>query len=69
MTIEIYPTKFEAYDADFKTAVFSIEALDECCATIKIDAAVCDKSWPEISNRVMECLVALRLGEDDANKA
>lgn len=67
MSIEVYPVKFEAYDPEFKTGVFSIEAMDECCATVKIDTPVCDRSWPEISDKILECLVALRLGEDHAN--
>jgi len=58
--IEAFPTKFEIYD-DAKNALATIEARDECCAEVKIDTWVNPQSWQEISAKILECLVAMRL--------
>lgn len=57
--IEAFPVKFEIFDKS-KELMATIEAQDECCATVKIDAWVCDKIWPELSAKILECLVAMR---------
>lgn len=56
----IYPTRFEAYD-DGRDPAFSVEAFDECCATVKIDTVVTVASWEEISAGIRDCLVQMRL--------
>jgi hypothetical protein len=58
--VKAFPTKFEIYD-DIKEAMASVEAQDECCAKVKIDALVSAKDWPDLSARIQECLVAMEL--------
>jgi hypothetical protein len=40
MAIKIYPEKLTAYDMEFKTECFTIEAVDEACVKIDIKTLV-----------------------------
>jgi hypothetical protein len=56
---EAFPVKFEIH-LDKEPAA-TVEVQDECCATVKIDAWVSEKSWPELSAKIQECLVLMKL--------
>lgn len=62
MSIEMYPTKFEAIDPenDDRTE-FTIEMFDECSATVKMDTLVTVAAWDEISTLVRKALVEMKL--------
>jgi len=57
--MEVYPVKFEAYDCDM--GVFQVEQFDEGAATVKISSVVNVALWDEISVKIRECLVAMKL--------
>ena len=61
-TIKVYPTSFEAWDIGFP--MFKINTDDGECANVRIDIGVTVESWKEISDKILECLVAMRLGEN-----
>ncbi|MDO9313358.1 MAG: hypothetical protein Q7T97_02295 [Burkholderiaceae bacterium] len=61
MSIEICPTHIEGYDVEIKGLLFSVVAEDEACATVKITMPVTVASWDEISEKVREALVMLKL--------
>ena len=61
MAIEAYPVKFEIMDEG--ECLAKVETFDVSAATVKIDTCVDDKSWPELSAKIQECLVLMRLGE------
>ena len=59
--IEVYPVKFEAYEAGCD--LFTVETFDTHTATVSISAGVNHKDWPAISDKIMECLIAMKLEE------
>lgn len=59
MTIKIYPTVFEAYDAE--DGIFTVKAFDEATAEVHITSVVNVALWDEISAKVRECLVQMEL--------
>jgi len=64
MSIDVIPTKIEGYDAEMKEGVFTVVAEDEACAMVTISTAVNVASWDEISAKVREALVMLKLETD-----
>lgn len=60
--IDVYPTKFEAYDAD--SGMFKVEAFDEGGAEVKIDTIVNVALWDEIAPLIRECLVQMKFEGD-----
>ena len=66
--IEVYPTKFEAYQ-DGDLAVFRVEAFDEFSAQITISSVVSLTEWDEISPLIRQCLVDMQFdGDNDKGK-
>lgn len=65
MSIEICPTHIEGYDVEMKGLMFSVVAEDECTATVKLTMPVTVESWDEISAKVREALVLLKLETGD----
>lgn len=60
--LQVYPTKFEAYDEDLP--VFTVEAYDDCSANVNITACVNATEWPAISASIHEALKAMKLRGD-----
>lgn len=62
--IEVYPTKFEAFDS-IDEEFFTIRASEDgSCAYIEFQAPVCALAWPEISDAIYTALVAMKLDSD-----
>ena len=61
MAIEAFPVKFEIFEEGEILA--SVETQGEGAAAVTIKAWVDAKSWPELSAKIQECLVLMRLGE------
>jgi hypothetical protein len=59
--IKVYPTKFEAYDDETKDSLFTVEAFDECVATVKVETTVNVELWDKISHEIRDCLIAMEL--------
>ena len=64
MTIEVYPVKFEACEDNDKI-VFTVELFDAASAEVEIKTLVTASSWDEISSKIKECLVAMKLEGDN----
>ena len=54
MSLEAYPTKFECYEEN--EPVFNITTVDEIAAELKVSACITKQSWPDISEKIQECL-------------
>ncbi len=65
MSIEVIPVKIEGYDAEMKEGVFTVVAEDEASATVTISRCVNVEAWDEISAKVREALVMLKLETGD----
>ena len=60
--IDVYPTKFEAYDND--DGMFKVSMFDSGGAEIKIDTVCNVKLWDEISPLIRQCLVDMQFEGD-----
>ena len=60
--IDVYPTKFEAYDDDYR--MFKIDANDGVTATITITAPCDVNEWDRIAPVIRQCLVDMKLEGD-----
>lgn len=65
--IECYPTQFEAHDTVTNDALFKVKTFDECCAEVTISTVVNVELWDEIAPMIRQCLVAMKLENDDAS--
>ena len=64
--MNVYPVTFEAIENEYGDQgdlVFKVEAQDSGCATVSIETSVDVAKWDEISAKVRECLVQMKLGE------
>lgn len=57
--IETIPVKIEGYQ--LKTLMFTVEAFDDCFATVGINTLVNVAGWDEISEEIRKALVSLNL--------
>lgn len=64
--MNVYPVTFEAYeneDGDVGDLVFKVSTEDSSTASVSINTVVDVARWDEISAKVRECLVQMKLGE------
>ena len=59
MSIEVYPTTFEAFDGE--VLIFKVEVFDENLANVTITDLMNVKTWDEISPLIRQCLVDMKL--------
>jgi len=64
MRINVYPTRFEAYEG-VDTQMFRVEAIDEHAATVTIDTVVDLNTWDEIAPLIRQCLFDMSMGVED----
>ena len=57
--MNVYPVKFEAYDDT--EPLFKVEMFDEDGATVTISSVITVELWNEISPKILECLLAMKL--------
>ena len=60
--MEIYPVKLEIYDEDLPAA--KVETFDNCAAHIEVTMLVSAASWKELSNKIHEALLMMKLEGD-----
>lgn len=60
--MEIYPVKLEIYDEDMQAA--KIETFDCCAAHIEVTMLVNAASWKELSEKIHEALISMKLEGD-----
>lgn len=60
--MEIYPVKLEIYDEDLPAA--KVETFDNCDAHIEITMTVNAESWKELSEKIQEALISMKLEGD-----
>ena len=63
---QMYPTKIECYDKEAELNVFSIQAIDESCATIEISIPCNVAQWDKISPMIRQALIDMKF-EGDSN--
>lgn len=60
--MEIYPVKIEIYDDDLPAA--KVETFDNCDAHIEVTMLVTAASWKELSEKIHEALISMKLEGD-----
>ena len=60
--VEIYPSKFEAYQDGF--GIFNITGIDESTAKIEITSPMNVELWDEIATKIRDCLLQMKLEGD-----
>lgn len=62
MPITVYPVRIEAYDNTDRSLQFSLEAADECCATLKMETIIAPgEAMEELFQAIREGLSLLNL--------
>lgn len=62
MPITVYPVRIEAYDDTMKEVMFSLEAADGCCATLKIETIIAPgESLEELFQAIRNGLSLMKL--------
>lgn len=60
--INMYPTEFEAREAD--DLLFKVQCFDDACSTVDIKTVVTPELWLEMSAHIYKALLAIHKKEE-----